>query len=192
MKVTWLREGVKTRPGYFCAKDCLGIFYLFCIFCIYLAMYGLGFGMQVYSVKFSMPLSDGFWKLSTKRDKPQTLSPRPFSPNTPRVHLPPMAAVVMWPWRLRVSPAISLSSFSSLSLLLTTYSISIRLPYNHVKDEKSCTLQNTKTRYTLDTSTKQWSGQGLIIRTQSTAIFLCIQPFSAWWQTNKRMTTGWS
>ena len=97
-----------------------------------------------------------------------------------------MAAVVTWPRRLRVSPAISLSSFSSSSLLLTTYSISIRLPYNHVKDKKSCTLQNTKTRYTLDTSTKQWSGQDLIIRTQSTAIFLCIQPFSAWWQTNER------
>ena len=94
-----------------------------------------------------------------------------------------MAAVVTWPRRLRLSPAISLSSFSSSSLLLTTYSISIRLPYNHVKDKKSCTLPNTKTRYTLDTSTKQWSGQDLIIRTQSTAIFLCIQPFSAWWQT---------
>ena len=97
-----------------------------------------------------------------------------------------MAAVVTWPRRLRVSPAISLSSLSSLSLLLTTYYISIRLPYNHVKDKKSCTLQNTKTRYTLDTSTKQWSGQGLIIRTQSTAIFLCIQPFSAWSQTTNQ------
>ena len=102
-----------------------------------------------------------------------------------------MAAVVTWPRRLRVSPAISLSSFSSFCLLLTTYSISIRLPYNHEKDKKSFTLQNTKTRYTLDTSTKQWSGQGLIIRTQSTAIFLCIQPFSAWWRTNNR-TTRWS
>ena len=99
-----------------------------------------------------------------------------------------MAAVVTWPRRLRVSPAISLSSLSSLSLLLTTYYISIRLPYNHVKDKKSCTLPNTKTRYTLDTSTKQWSGQDLIIRTQSTAIFLCIQPFSARWQTNKQPT----
>ena len=97
-----------------------------------------------------------------------------------------MAAVVTWPRRLRVSPAISLLSFSSSSLLLTTYSISIRLPYNHVKDKKSCTLPNTKTRYTLDTSTKQWSGQDLIIRTQSTAIFLCIQPFSAWWRTNNQ------
>ena len=31
------------------------------------------------------------------------------------------------------------------------------------------------------------SGQDLIIRAQSTAIFLCIQPFSAWWRT---ITTG--
>ena len=48
------------------------------------------------------------------------------------------------------------------------------------KYQKNCTLRNIKTRYTLDTSTKQWSGQDLIIRAQSTAIFLCIQPFSAW------------
>ena len=46
--------------------------------------------------------------------------------------------------------------------------------------------------YTLDTSTKQWSGQDLIIWThQSTALFQCIQPFSAWWWTNEQ-PTGWS
>ena len=54
---------------------------------------------------------------------------------------------------------------------------------NYAKDwlDHSFLFPGLKKSFTLD----------MITRGQSTTIFLCIGPFSAWWQTNER-TTGWS
>ena len=70
--------------------------------------------------------------------------------------------------------------FSPLPLILTGWDVSESCLVL-ISQEKSETIFD-KTRVLL-CKRLFGSGQDLIIRAQSTAIFLCIQPFSAWWRT---------